>query len=82
MQYLLTTVTIQVSPEKTIDDRVTAFNKLYQEVRTFDQFKCPIFIARFLRSLPLDYADFARSYDAELETTKLNDYLSNLQRIQ
>jgi hypothetical protein len=31
-------------------------------------------MSRFLCSLPPEYADFARSYDAELETTELNDY--------
>src|SRR5947207_1342859 len=37
-----------------------------------------MWVTRFLRSLPLEYANFARSYDKELTITKLNDVYEHL----
>ena len=57
------------------------FNKLYQEIKTFDHFKDlpdAIWVTRFLRSLPSEYTAFVRSYDKELATTKLNDVYGHL----
>jgi Reverse transcriptase (RNA-dependent DNA polymerase)/gag-polypeptide of LTR copia-type/Integrase core domain/GAG-pre-integrase domain len=74
-------ISLKYLPEKSIHDHITAFNKLYQEVKTFDHFKDlpdAIWVTRFLRSLPLEYTAFARSYDKELETTKLNDVYGHL----
>ena len=74
-------ISLKHQPEKTIHDHITAFNKLYQEVKTFDHFKDlpdAMWVTRFLRSLPLEYANFARSYDKELATTKLNDVYGHL----
>ena len=74
-------ISLKYQPEKSIHDHIAAFNKLYQEVKTFDHFKDlpdAIWVTRFLRSLPLEYANFARSYDKELATTKLNDVYGHL----
>ena len=74
-------ISLKYQPEKTIHDHIAAFNKLYQEIKTFDHFKNlpdAIWVTRFLRSLPGEYAAFARSYDKELETTKLNDVYGHL----
>ena len=74
-------ISLKYQPEKTIHDHITAFNRLYQEVKTFDHFKDlpdAMWVTRFLRSLPLEYANFARSYDKELATTKLNDVYGHL----
>ena len=32
-------ISLKYQPEKTIHDHITAFNRLYQEVKTFDHFK-------------------------------------------
>jgi len=74
-------ISLKYQPEKTIHDHITSFNKLYQEIKTFDHFQNlpdAIWVTRFLRSLPSDYAAFARSYDKELATTKLNNVYSHL----
>src|SRR5277367_1966071 len=74
-------ISLKYQPEKTIHDHITSFNKLYQEIKTFDHFQNlpdAIWVTRFLRSLPSDYAAFARSYDKELNTTKLNDVFGHL----
>jgi hypothetical protein len=74
-------ISLRFQPEKTIHDHITAFNKLYQEIKTFEHFKDlpdAIWVTRFLRSLPSEYAAFARSYDKELDNTKLNDVYSHL----
>lgn len=51
----------------TIHDHITAaFNKLYHRIKTFPKFKDlpdAIFVTRSLRSLPSEYATFARFYD-------------------
>ena len=74
-------ISVKCLPEKTIHEHITAFNKLYQEIKTL----CPvkdlpnaIWATRFLRSLPSDYAAFARSYDKELNTKRLNDIYGHL----
>ena len=69
-------ISLKYQLEKTIHDHITAFNRLYQEVKTFDHFKDlpdAMWVTYFLRSLPLEYVNFARSYDKKLATTKLND---------
>jgi len=69
-------ISLKYQPEKSIHDHITAFNRLYQEIKTFDHFSDlpdAIWVTRFLRSLPSEYSAFARSYDKELATTKLND---------
>jgi hypothetical protein len=74
-------ISLKYQPEKTIHDPINSFNKLYQEVKTFEHFKYlsdAIWVTRFLRSLPSEYASFARSYDKELATTKLNDVYGHL----
>src|SRR5579859_6935756 len=74
-------ISLKYQPEKTIHDHITAFNKLYREIKTFDHFKDlpdAIWVTRFLRSLPQEYTAFARSYDKELATTKLNDVYGHL----
>src|SRR5271169_1551027 len=74
-------ISLKYQPEKSIHDHISAFNKLYQEIKTFDHFKDlpdAIWVTRFLRSLPSDYNAFARSYDKELATTKLNDVYGHL----
>jgi hypothetical protein len=74
-------ISLKYQPDKTIHDHITAFNKLYQEIKTFEHFRDlpdAIWVTRFLRSLPQDYAPFARSYDKELQTTKLNDVYGHL----
>ena len=74
-------ISLKYQPEKTIHDHITAFNKLYQEIKTFDHFKDlpdAIWVTRFLQSLPQEYTAFARSYDKELATTKLNDVYGHL----
>src|SRR5271154_2031525 len=74
-------ISLKYLPEKTIHDHISAFNKLYQEIKTFEHFQDlpdAIWVTRFLRSLPADYAAFARSYDKELPTTKLNNVYGHL----
>ena len=74
-------ISLKYAPEKSIHDHISAFNKLYQEIKTYPNFKDlpdAIWVTRFLRSLPSDYAAFARSYDKELNTTKLNDVFGHL----
>jgi hypothetical protein len=74
-------ISLKYLPEKTIHDHIAAFNKLYQEIKTFNHFKDlpdAIWVTRFLRSLPTEYTAFARSYDKELATTKLNDVYGHL----
>src|SRR5271167_1841334 len=74
-------ISLKYHPEKTIHDHIAAFNKLYQEVKTFDHLKDlpdAIWVTHFLRSLPLEYTNFARSYHKELATTKLNDVYGHL----
>src|SRR5438046_6500212 len=74
-------ISIKYQQEKTIHDHITAFNRLYQEVKMFDHFKDlpdAMWVTRFLRSLPLEYANFVKSYDKELTTTKLNDVYGHL----
>ena len=74
-------ISLKYQPEKTIHDHITAFNKLYREIETFDHFKDlpdAIWVTRFLRSLPSEYTNFARFYDKELATTKLNDIYAHL----
>lgn len=69
-------ISLKYQPDKSIHDHISAFNKLYQEIKTFEHFKDlpdAIWVTRFLRSLPAEYAAFARSYDKELEHTILND---------
>src|SRR5436305_10013686 len=66
-------ISLKYLPEKSIHDHISAFNKLFQEIKTYPNFKDlpdAIWVTRFLRSLPPDYAAFARSYDKELNTTK------------
>src|SRR5437762_13647024 len=77
-------ISLKYMQDKTIHDHINAFNKLYQEIKTYKHFnELPDAIwvarvARFLRSLPSEYAAFARSYDKELEKTKLNDVYGSL----
>jgi hypothetical protein len=74
-------ISLKYQPEKSIHDHIAAFNKLYREIKTFNHFKDlpnAIWVTRFLRSLPTDYTAFARSYDEELATTKLNDVYGHL----
>src|SRR5436190_10497989 len=74
-------ISLKYLPEKTIHDHIAAFNKLYQEIKTFNHFKDlpdAIWVTRFLRSLPTEYTAFARSYDKELDSTKLNDVYGHL----
>src|SRR5436305_2959187 len=74
-------ISLKYLPEKSIHDHISAFNKLFQEIKTYPNFKDlpdAIWVTRFLRSLPPDYAAFARSYDKELNTTKLNDVFGHL----
>ena len=69
-------ISLKYMQDKTIHDHINAFNKLYQEIKTYKHFKelpDAIWVAPFLRSLPSEYAAFARSYNKELEKTKLND---------
>jgi hypothetical protein len=83
MQHIRAADSLKHQPEKTIHDHITAFNRLYQEVKTFDHFKNlldPMWVTRFLQSLPSEYANFARPYDKELATTKLNDVYGHLRR--
>src|SRR5205814_6296307 len=81
MQHLRAIDIPQISTKKSIHDHIAAFNKLYQEIKTFKHFKDlpdAIWVTRFLRSLPTEYSAFARSYDKELATTKLNDVYGHL----
>lgn len=74
-------ISLKYMPDKTIHDHINSFNKLYQEIKTYKHFKelpDAIWVARFLRSLPPEYSAFARSYDKELEKTKLNDVYGSL----
>lgn len=69
-------ISLKYQPDKTIYDHISAFNKLYLEIKTFDDLKdipVAIWITRFSRSLPQEYAAFVRSYDKELDKTKLDD---------
>jgi hypothetical protein len=66
---------------KTIKDHITAFNKLHKEIKTFDAYKSipeGIWVSRFLRSLPDEFAMFARSYKKELDKTTLDELFSTL----
>src|SRR5436305_6907840 len=74
-------ISLKYLPEKSIHDHISAFNKLFQEIKTYPNFKDlpdAIWVTRFLRSLPPDYAAFARSYDKELNTTNLNDVFGHI----
>ena len=74
-------ISLRYLADKTIHDHINAFNKLYQEIKTYKQFKDlsdAIWVTRFLRSLPPEYATFARSYDKEIEKTKLFDVYDSL----
>ena len=69
-------ISLKYQPDKTIHDHISSFNKLYLEIKTFGDLKGiidAIWITRFSRSLPQEYAAFVRSYDKELDKTKLDD---------
>ena len=68
-------ISLKYQPHKTIHDHISACNKLSLEIKTFDYLKGipdAIWVNRFLRSLPQEYAAFVRSYERELDKTKLN----------
>ena len=74
-------IQLRPAPEKSIHEHINAFSKIYQDIKSFPHIRDlpdAIWVTRFLRSLPLEYAAFARSYDKELQTTKLNDVFGAL----
>jgi hypothetical protein len=66
--------------QKDIEKHLNDFQKLYNEIKTFQGIQIPeaYYIYRFLQSLPETFNSFSRSYDNIVERFSLPDIMSSL----